>query len=122
MKIILRVFLAASWAGAIFILIATPMPEYAGTQVSYYDKVAHAFLFGIFSYLLIRVFACQKNFNLWLAIIFSSLISFLYAAFGEYLQIYIPGRTVSNWDLAAGAAGIIIAEIFAYARYGKNKA
>jgi len=121
MKIIPRIFIAISWAGAIFILLATPMPEYHGTQVSYYDKVVHAFLFGVFSYLLIRVFASQKNFNLWLAISFASLISFLYSAFGEYLQSYIPGRTVSSWDLAAGTAGIILMQVFVYVGYRYKK-
>lgn len=120
MKILSRIFIAFSWAGAIFILLASPMPEYHGTQVSYYDKVVHAFLFGVFSYLLIRVFVCQKNYKLWLAISFASLISFLYAFFGEYLQNYIPGRTASVWDLAAGVAGIILTQIFVYVGYKKR--
>ncbi|MEA3398409.1 MAG: VanZ family protein [Patescibacteria group bacterium] len=120
MKLLARLFILFSWAVVIFIFIATPMPENAGIGISYFDKAIHVCLFGIFSYLIILVLACQNSYKLLPAIIFAFVISFLYAGFGEYLQTFIPGRSASNWDLLAGILGIIAAQFVVYTKFKKT--
>jgi len=105
-----RLYLILCWAIAIFILVAYPMPDYSGTKITYYDKIMHVFLYGVFVVLI------QYNFKLnnfykqrrYYFGVFSFSIAFAYALFGEWIQSYVPGRTVSVYDLLAGVVGIII--------------
>ena len=98
----------------ILFLIAAPMPEYNGTKETYYDKVVHFLLFGSF------VFACAwwlegRPLNKRLQLFLALSAGVVYAGLGEFIQIFVPGRTVSEWDFLAGAAGSLSAFIFLYA-------
>ena len=55
-----RLYVLISWAFAIFILLTFPTPEYIGTKITLQDKFAHAFLFGVFAWLVFYVLTGYK--------------------------------------------------------------
>jgi VanZ family protein len=115
-----RYYLVFCWAFIIFILISAPMSEYEGYQFTYYDKLVHVFLFGIFAYLIVYALhpgLARKKVRIEFILILSFLISMAYAGFSEYIQTFIPGRDTNIFDLLAGAIGIITALLYAYKQY-----
>ncbi|OGF27391.1 hypothetical protein A2303_05380 [Candidatus Falkowbacteria bacterium RIFOXYB2_FULL_47_14] len=116
MKLFIRAYILFCWVGTIFILIAWPMPEYEGTVTTYYDKAAHALLFGVLSFLIFSFLSEFKRINALFAILSSFVLSALYSAFCEYVQSFVPGRDVSRYDLFAGLSGAALACIFAYGK------
>ncbi|MFH0892674.1 MAG: VanZ family protein [Candidatus Falkowbacteria bacterium] len=116
MKIFIRAYILFCWVGTIFILIAWPMPEYEGTVTTYYDKAAHTLLFGVLSYLVYSFLSEFKRINTVFAILSGFVLSALYSAFCEYVQSFVPGRDVSQYDLFAGLAGAALASVFAYGK------
>jgi VanZ family protein len=117
---IAKSFILLSWAGAIFILIATPMREYYGTVVTYYDKAVHIFLFGIFSALVIYTLSDIRRLSLPVILAISFSVGIFYSAACEYIQAFVPGRDVSELDFAAGAFGCTLAQIYGFIRYRKR--
>lgn len=114
-----KLILLLSWAGFVFTIIAVPFPPRINAgQITFYDKGVHMVLFGIFAYLLIKVFEKQSRKN---AYFLTAIISFLFALFGEYIQSFIPGRSPSEFDLLAGSFGIILAIIYEYLMTHKPK-
>ena len=120
MNLIGKFFIVFSWAGAIFILIATPMAEYNGTVVTYYDKVAHVFLYGVFSGLIIYALSGIRRLKLPVILAVSFSLGVLYSALGEYIQSFVPGRDVSELDFAAGVIGCFSAQIYGIIKYRKR--
>lgn len=115
-------YLLLFWAVFVFVLIAWPMPEHNGNVITFYDKIVHAFLFGIF-YFLLFIFLKEKNkFKNSQIYLFSFFSATVYSALGEFIQIYIPGRTASEYDFFAGLVGIFIFLIITYVQFGKYKA
>jgi len=124
MSKISRFYILLCWWLVILILISFPMPEYEGTKITIYDKLVHAFLFGVFSYLIVYSLIPfrGKNFKLSLILLIGFSASTIYAGISEYIQIFIPGRTVSEYDFLGGLAGILIFLIVCYAKFRKEKA
>lgn len=79
------------------------------------DKVAHFLMFGIFSFLMIHAFEDrgQKIF------LISAAAGIFYAVFGEFVQSFLPTRSVSLYDFYAGAIGSLFFVIYYYARTRK---
>jgi VanZ family protein len=102
-------------------MLTFPTPPYDGTVISWHDKIFHILLFGVFTYLLVYFLMPFKKFKLNIILAISALAGVSYSMLGEYIQGYIPGRTVSIYDFYAGASGIIIAVIFSYARFHKAR-
>lgn len=107
-------FLFFVWTSFVFTLLAWPMPEYEGTIETSYDKVAHIFMFGIFSFLFLkwrRSASAKRS-----VYIYALALGIAYPFFGELVQSVVPGRDVSEKDLAAGIigslTGIIIFKLF----------
>lgn len=109
-----------SWSVFVLILIVWPAAEYDSTVFTWYDKFGHAFLFGIFSYLLADVIAAEKKTGLMFTALFALIIGVAYSALCEFIQKFVPGRSVSEYDFFSGVIGIVLAVIIFYARY-KNK-
>ncbi len=108
-----KFYLVFCWAFFIWILISQPLPETEVKVFTFYDKVVHFILFGVLTYLLIvagREIYKRRNFRIIIWLSFA--ISFFYALLAEYYQTFVPGRTTSEADLAAGSLGIISAVIF----------
>ena len=122
MSKISRFYILLCWMLVILILIGFPMPEYEGTKITIYDKVVHAFLFGIFFYLVVfnLIQFESKKFRLSMILFIGFMVSTFYAGLGEYIQVFVPGRTVSEYDFLGGLVGIIIALMISYARFKKG--
>ncbi len=111
MKKNIKIIFLLFWTFFVFFLIATPLPEYNGTIEKIYDKIAHLFMFGIFSFsfaflLHEKVFSGMKVFS------WSFLLASVYSLFCEFVQAYVPGRDVSELDLMAGVMGAFIFSFF----------
>ena len=115
----LRYFLVYAWVVITLVLIGTPMDEYDGDVFTYYDKFAHAFIFGFFAFLVFNA-KYQGNKKTIKKYFWQSLyLSLAFAALGEIIQTVVPGRTESFLDFVAGALGallLLILSAFAYAR------
>ncbi|MCD4761695.1 VanZ family protein [bacterium] len=114
MKINFRLTLLAGWTLLVFLLISFPMAEYEGDVVTYYDKIAHIIMFGLFSFLLANYLSTIKRLRNSLIVAISILAGAMYAGMAEYLQIFIPGRTVSEYDFFAGLIGVALAQFLSY--------
>lgn len=111
-----KYFFVYAWAFIILILIGTPMEEYDGGVFTYYDKFAHAIIFGFFAFLLFKATYDKARRNIKSALRLSFFISLVYALLGELIQLYVPGRTESFWDFVAGLSGVsLVLLISAYA-------
>jgi VanZ family protein len=116
-----RLYLVFCWAIVIFILISAPMPEYVSYKTTFYDKGVHVILFGILAYLIVYALGGDKNKRLGLIFLTSFFISILYAGLSEYVQMFIPGRDVSEFDFMAGVSGVILALVYAYGKFSTRK-
>ena len=121
MKLIGRFYVLIAWAYLIFVLLTAPMPYYEGDTITYYDKAVHAFLFGIFVILAVRAFIQIPGLAFKSSLLISILLSVTYSGSGEYLQSFVPGRTVSELDFLGGVVGILIGAIIAFEKYNKRK-
>ena len=117
-----RIILFCLWAFLVLFLIAFPTPEYEGVKITWYDKIIHIIMFGGFSYLLIYSLAASRFKNFLLILFFGLFAGILYSGLGEYIQSFVPGRTVSEYDFYAGIAGSFLFTIIAYVKFKKVKA
>lgn len=96
------------WSLTVLVLIGTPMEEYQGNVITYYDKFAHAFLFGVFAWLLFNAkYAGQKQ-NIKKTFYHCIFASAAFAGLCELIQIYVPGRTESWLDFMSGIIGALV--------------
>ncbi len=98
---------AILWMGLIFVLSSIPGNYFPEQPFDLFDKLVHAFLFGILTYLLYRAFQYQdKNFflkNFSIAIAF--FICVIYGIIDELHQEYVPGRSPDITDAFADILG-----------------
>lgn len=95
-----------TWAIIIIIISSIPgetLPE-IGTE--FWDKLAHLFIYLIFSLLFIRALKNLPREINHLIIVYS--LSLLFALFDELHQYFIPGRDVEMPDLLSNWLGIFI--------------
>lgn len=78
-----------------------------GVEIHVNDKVGHALAYIIFT-LNLGVLLQKKN--CWVA----GIITFSFSMLLEYLQGFVPGRTVSSLDLIANAIGAILGVLVLY--------
>ena len=114
-----RIILFCLWSFLVLILISFPAPEYEGVKVTWYDKIAHIIMFGGFSYLLIYSLAASRLKNFLFILFLGLFAGILYSALGEYIQSFVQGRTVSEYDFFAGVAGSFLFTIIAYVKFKK---
>ena len=114
-----KIYLLSSWTIFVFILIAWPMRDFDGTVITFYDKFVHAILFGVFYYFLFLFLKEKGTLSQSKIYLLSFFSAVLYSLFSEFLQKYIPGRTVSEYDFIAGVAGIFLALIVTYVQFKK---
>lgn len=99
---------AIAWAALLFFL--SSRESLPAPRLPHFDKVAH---FGAYLVLgaLLALAADRSRLPLWVAI----LLGIAYGASDEVHQMFVPGRTSSLGDLAADAAGVLVA-VLCYAR------
>jgi epoxyqueuosine reductase len=119
---LVRFYLILCWAFFIFVSLTTPLPISSEPQekINIFDKGVHFILFGVLVWLIIRAGLEFKKINFKILAITAFIISFVYAAACEYFQIFVPGRDLSGFDLAAGILGMIAA-IIVYFNFLKKK-
>lgn len=100
-------FPAFAWMGIIFILSSIPGNYFPEQPFDLFDKLVHACLFGILTYLIYRGFQYQdksaffKNFSIAIAF----LICVIYGIIDEIHQEYVPGRSPDITDALADILG-----------------
>lgn len=99
---------ATIWSALIFILLATPgssLPPQHFLGIPQLDKVVHACLFFVFTWLWAKSIAADKfQFSFKKQIIVIAILATLYGIALEFVQLYV-GRDFDVWDMAADAAG-----------------
>ena len=104
----------------LFIFALSSIPGQAFEPIfinSIIANMAHIPLFGLLAFLWMKAFDNKKvRFNK--AIIYTIIITIVYAAFDEFHQSFVPGREASLGDFAMDTLGCIAA-IYLYRR--KNK-
>ena len=100
------------WAMIIALLTLSPgrsMPETPFWEIPYFDKIVHAGIFGLLSFLMVRglikQYAGQK---LKFAFAVSFLLTFSYSVIIEFTQKLVPGRSFEFGDLIANASGTLL--------------
>jgi len=114
----LRYLITIFWTILIFVLLTIPLPQTKDAGASYADKIVHAVLFGVFTFLIYYSLVLGVK-NRKKLLFFSVLLGIFYSFLGEVLQFFIPSRTSSELDLLAGISGILISALIIYAKYEK---
>lgn len=98
--------ISAVIVGVIITYLSLKAPS-GGVEIHVNDKFGHALAYFVFT--LNLGLLLQKN-NCWLAGFFA----FCFSALLEYLQGFVPGRTVSSLDLLANASGALLGVLVLY--------
>jgi len=120
-KISLNLKYLSFWVIFVFVLLMMPMKEFETHEVTYYDKGVHFMLFGILAYLIFNYLFVNKEKKIINSAVFSFAFSFGYAFILEYLQNFVPGRSVDSFDLLAGLTGSILAILIIFFKYNSPK-
>lgn len=113
-----KILVIFSWVLLIFTAINKPFYDLSAFQYTYLDKIVHFFLFGILSFLIIKLFR-DSDFKSIACL--AVLISIFYSIFCEYWQIYVPGRYSDMADILFAIFGIIIFTLLSGLLYNKPK-
>lgn len=95
--------LAFLWAMLIFALSSIPGKSLPEVPALHYDKVIHAFVYGVLGGLccLVLLPSLPRRF----AIPAAAMIATVYGATDEFHQLFVTGRSADLYDLAADACG-----------------
>ena len=101
------------WAFAVAVLTLSPavsQPEVPFLNIPYFDKIAHTGIFAVLSFLMARGIVKQQNAvtNFKNAFFITLPITVSYGGLIEYLQNFVPGRSVELFDLIANIAGVLL--------------
>ena len=93
------------------ILIGTLLPRVGYPLVRNYDKFFHFVEFLILAFLLMKTLFAYKPKNIYAIAIF---VSILIIILSEVVQLFVPSRSFSYWDMAFDAMGATIGFILAH--------
>lgn len=93
------------WALTILVLTSIPRLQPPDLGIHFTDKLAHAGVYGIFAFFLIRSFRYSRRFQTRAAQA-TCVSAVLFAALDEWHQYYIPGRFAEVADFLADCLGI----------------
>lgn len=106
------------WTVIIAILTLSPgrsVPDVPFWIIPHFDKIVHAGIFGMLSFLMargiIKQYAGQKIKK---AFVISFFATVVYGLIIEYLQRLVPGRSFELGDLIANTAGVVLGLIGCY--------
>ncbi len=105
----------ASWSLLVAKLLTSASPRIPDVaSFAYDDKLVHMLLFGGLVFFLIEAIEAWFSPRYWQLVGLALSFSIAYAFLLEYLQNFIPGRTVSGFDTLAGVAGSVLAIVAIY--------
>lgn len=114
-KLFFTIWPATIWSAIIFILLTIPgsgLPEQDIFNIPNLDKVLHAILFFVFTWLWAKSIHKDKpNINFKKQIIFIAVIATLYGIALEYVQLFVD-RDFDVWDMVADGAGAFACVLF----------
>lgn len=105
----------AAWLLLVAKLLTSANPHVPpAIDFMYDDKLVHALLFGGSVFFLIEAIETWFSLRYWLLVSLALSMVAGYAFLLEYLQNFIPGRTVSGYDTLAGVIGAFAAVAVIY--------
>ena len=107
------------WASLILVLTLTPGKSLPDVNLFSYDKLGHAGIFAIQSYLFISGIYFDKK-SVTFSIVIGLLLTMIYGASIEMAQEFIPDRGMDFFDLIANCTGCLIGISGFYLSYKKN--
>lgn len=135
-----RLAMLFAWVLFIVVMLLSPMPEGdAQASLGFADKLVHGLLFGVLTFLVFfllkakhdkiegvlnperslpekkkaKKHALKTNGLLYLFLI-PFIVSLVISIVLEYAQIFVPGRSASDYDFIAGLIATILVLIFIY--------
>ena len=110
MKQIRSIYPGLIWLCIIWIISSIPSHSLPTVKILGFDKLAHIFVYSLLGVLLNPWLKTKNLKKPQLILIYCLLL--LLAAADEYHQTYIPGRSVSGYDLMANAGGLCLGLFF----------
>ena len=101
------------WALVVAVLTLSPADSHPDVQflnIPYFDKIAHTGIFAVLSFLMARGIVKQQNavINFKSAFFITLPTTVFYGGLIEYLQNFVPGRSVELFDLIANFTGVLL--------------
>lgn len=114
---------AIAWG--IFILIATLTPgkTLPGNSLFKFDKLIHAFIFGMFAWLVLRglnMYSILQAFNARSIYLRTGIATICFGIGIELMQQLIPDRGADVYDVVANTLGILSAQFIFYLTHKKT--
>ena len=101
---------AVLWAVLIFAVSSVPTLRTPYIGISFIDKIAHFFVFGIFGLLLARAFSNSAGWGIGRrAFSLALLFGVIWGGVDEIHQAFVPGRFCSIGDFVADGMGVVVA-------------
>lgn len=101
------------WMAVIFCVSSVPGSDLPDVGIPHFDKAAHFAEFLVLGMLVFRAYAGSFPPGDRGAVVASISLAAAYAAFDEWHQRFVPGRSVDLTDFLADVAGIIVG-VFLY--------
>ena len=97
------------WAFLILVLSVSPSGHYPKFALWYADKIVHAGMYAIFSFLVFRSFSHHPEIPFYAKRgLFTLILCSVYGILFELVQRFVPGREPELGDAAANILGIIL--------------
>ncbi len=113
MRKVAKMYIIFCWGLFIFILMTTSLSiTTQATNQFLWDKLVHFIVFGVFSFLIMRIFA--RQYNLGLVTVIALITSVVYIFLLEWLQLLFPYRAFSYIDIAFGISGVVTSTLGYY--------
>ena len=95
------------WATLIFMASSMPAPD-TGMKIPFFDKIAHAGVFGILAVLIFRGLTFERRFNPRKAFLIALIATSLYGIMDETHQWFVPSRQTDIQDWIADSVGALL--------------
>ncbi len=106
MKLRSSIFPALAWLAIIWLMSSLPSKELPSIRIIGFDKLAHISVYAILGFLCNSWMKSRKLSRVEYILVYALLL--LSAAADEYHQNFIPGRSVTVYDLMANTIGLLI--------------
>jgi len=101
------------WMATIFVASSIPSQSFPDIGLFRQDKLLHLLIYFVLAILVHRALVHQERFPFLArnATLLTILLCVVYGVSDEFHQWFVPGRTVSGYDVLADAAGACLAGV-----------